>query len=99
MGPALSADTDAPAILLLNEYFHPAWQASVNGKRVAPVKLNLNQIGVLIEKGSNVVEFEYRPLLYIWFLRIQQVAMVILFVSGLVLAFRYFQRARHIPGA
>jgi len=95
----LRVDTDAPAILLLNEYFHPAWQSSVNGKRVAPVKLNLNQIGVLIEKGSNVVEFEYRPLLYVWFLRIQQVAMVILFVSGLVLAFRYFQRARHIPGA
>src|SRR5207249_3927861 len=60
--------TNAQAMLVLNEYFNKDWKVTVNGESRKPFKVNLNQIGVLLQKGTNQVHFEFRPDLFIWLL-------------------------------
>ncbi len=72
----LSINTERRAVLLLNEYYTKDWKVKVNGKTVEPLKINLNQIGVQLETGSNFVQFEYHPTLFIRLLWVQ------LFVFG-----------------
>lgn len=68
----LMVETDRRAVLLFNEYYNTAWHVTVNGARANPLKVNWNQIGVLLDRGTSVVEFKYYPTLYIvllWFQR------------------------------
>jgi uncharacterized membrane protein YfhO len=59
----------------------------VDGARAETFKINLNQVGVMLDKGSHTVEFEYRPTLYIWLLRLQ---LVVLFVLALYILYRAY---------
>ena len=74
----LSVGTGRDAIVLLNEYYSDAWKATVNGRRVPTVRVNLNQVGVPVEAGGSLVRFEYRPTLASWLLRLQLVLGAIL---------------------
>jgi len=76
----LSVNTDAPAVLVLNEIFDNAWHASVNGASVRPIPVNGHQIGLLLEKGPNLIDFQYEPVLFVRLLWLQRA-----FVVGLVL--------------
>ncbi len=78
----LSVGTNRPAIVVLNEYFTDAWIASVNGRPAPTVRINLNQVGVVVESGASLVRFEYRPSLFVWLLRLQAVVAGILVVWG-----------------
>ncbi len=51
----------APGVLVLNEFFDPAWQARVNGVATPALKVNGNQIGVPVAAASQLVELRYRP--------------------------------------
>jgi hypothetical protein len=51
----------APGVLVLNEFFDPAWRASVNGVATPALKVNGNQIGVPVAAASQLVELRYRP--------------------------------------
>jgi hypothetical protein len=62
----LRVTSPAPAVLLLNEYATPDWQAAINGRRAPTLTANLNQVGLLIAPGTSEVTFEYRPALFIW---------------------------------
>jgi hypothetical protein len=68
----VSVNTEAPAVLVLNEVFDDAWKAAVNGLASRPIRVNSNQIGVLLEKGANLIEFEYSPVLFIRLLWLQR---------------------------
>ena len=46
-------------------------------------KVNLNQIAVLLPEGTNQVDFEYRPRLFLWLLYVQRAALGIL-AAGVV---------------
>lgn len=74
----LSINVKERAIFLLNEYYTKDWKVRVNGVQTGALKVNLNQVGVLLDKGANLVEFEYRPILFIWLLWIQRVTLVCL---------------------
>jgi uncharacterized membrane protein YfhO len=50
-----------PAILVLNDSFHPGWQATVDGKPVEILRANGFVRGVPVETGTHEVEFVYRP--------------------------------------
>jgi len=74
----LVLNNDAPAMLVLNEYFNKDWKALVNGKNQRPIKVNLNQIGVLLPKGTNQVHLEYSPSLFVWLLRLRVAVLCVL---------------------
>lgn len=48
-------------VLILNEWFIPAWRAKVNGDSKQILRVNQWQVGVPLRAGKNVVEFTYRP--------------------------------------
>lgn len=93
----LSVNTQERAVFILNEYFNKNWKARVNGVAVKLIPVNANQIGVLLEKGANLVEFEYQPTLFIWLLWLQRLAVLCLAVYILysaVTSSRVFLKAR-----
>jgi hypothetical protein len=57
-------ESDAASLLVLNEWFTPAWKVKVNGKKRPVLRVNQWQTGVLLGAGKNRVEFEYRPTLF-----------------------------------
>jgi hypothetical protein len=81
---------DARAMFVLNEYFNKDWKVRVNGKSERAIKVNLNQMGVLLPKGTSQVHFEYYPSLFIWLLRLRRVVIVIL--TGYVLTVTFLNR-------
>ncbi|MEQ1727766.1 MAG: hypothetical protein ABL982_05245 [Vicinamibacterales bacterium] len=93
----LSVSTNRPAVLVLNEYFTDSWKATINGLNTEPFRVNLNQVGVVLEPGPSLVRFEYRPTVFIGLLRLQTVVVALLFVYSLwkiVRTFRAGTRAR-----
>jgi hypothetical protein len=81
-------DTDSAALLVLNEWFTPAWKVRVNGKKQPVLRVNEWQTGVLLPAGKNRVEFEYRPTLF-WALRaLNRVTIVLLLVLALFAVIR-----------
>ncbi len=59
-----AVESDSASLLVLNEWFTPAWKARVNGKHQPVLRVNEWQTGVLLPAGKNHVEFEYRPSLF-----------------------------------
>jgi hypothetical protein len=57
-------ESDSASLLILNEWFTPAWKVRVNGKDQQVLRVNQWQTGVLLGAGKNRVEFEYRPTLF-----------------------------------
>ncbi len=53
--------SNGPAILVVNEYFDPAWRVAVDGVHRSALQVNANQIGVSVGTGGHLVEFKYRP--------------------------------------
>ncbi len=64
-----AVESESASLLILNEWFTPAWKARVNGKKQAVLRVNEWQTGVLLPAGKNRVEFEYRPTLF-WILMV-----------------------------
>jgi|GEM_PF-1796278 hypothetical protein len=83
--------TDVQAMLVLNEYFQKDWKVKVNGKSQRPIKVNLNQMGVLLPTGISQVHFEYYPSLFVWLLYLRRVVIVVL--SGYVLTAAFLNRS------
>jgi hypothetical protein len=82
----VALSTNRAAIFVLNEYFRKEWQATVNGKSQKPFKVNLNQIAVLLPKGTSDIHFEYKPRLFIELLYVQRIAFSLLAVGVIAMA-------------
>jgi hypothetical protein len=59
-----TVECDSASLLVLNEWFTPAWKARVNGRRQPLLRVNQWQAAVLLPAGENRVEFEYSPTLF-----------------------------------
>ena len=57
-------ESNAASLLILNEWFTPAWKVRVNGVSQAALRVNQWQVGALLPAGKNDVEFEYEPTLF-----------------------------------
>jgi hypothetical protein len=57
-------ESNAESLLILNEWFTPAWKVRVNGVSQAALRVNQWQVGALLPAGKNDVEFEYDPTLF-----------------------------------
>lgn len=89
----LSANTSEHSMFILNEFNSPDWQVKVNGQPTKIFRPNLNQIGVLLDKGGSLIEFEYHPSLFIVLLWLQSLV-VLLLVLYLLLQLYKFYRSR-----
>ncbi len=73
-------ESGSPALLILNEWFTPAWKARVNGKKRPVLRVNEWQTGVLLPAGKNQVEFEYRPTLFRGLALLNRITLVLLLI-------------------
>lgn len=53
-------------IFFLNEHFKNEWKVYVNGSEEKIIKVNMNQIGVPIKEGKNMIVFDFYPRDYMW---------------------------------
>ncbi len=53
-------NTDAPGLLFLSIPYDAGWQAWIDGRPVAPVRVNIGFLGLPLEAGSHRVELAYR---------------------------------------
>jgi hypothetical protein len=83
----LCVATSAPSVLILNEYYNKSWHARVNGREVPLLRVNLNQIGVLLRQGRNIVHFEYKPALFWKLLILQRATFAILVLTTAIAAY------------
>jgi hypothetical protein len=58
----IEAEANAPALLLLNDVWHPWWTATVNGVETEILKANVLFRAVPIPAGASRVVFRFRPL-------------------------------------
>ena len=83
-----TVESDAASLLILNEWFTPAWKVRVNGKQQAVLRVNQWQAGVLLNAGKNRVEFAYRPTLFQVLMVLNRVTMVVLLLCGTIAIIR-----------
>jgi hypothetical protein len=57
-------ESNAASLLILNEWFTPAWKVRVNGVSQSALRVNQWQVGALLPAGKNDVMFEYEPALF-----------------------------------
>ncbi len=81
-------ECDSASLLILNEWFTPAWKVRVNGKKQPVLRVNEWQTGVLLGAGKNRVEFEYHPTLFWALMGLNRVTTVSLLVLGLFAVIR-----------
>jgi hypothetical protein len=74
--------SDFASLLVLNEWFTPAWKVRVNGKNQPALRVNEWQTGVLLGAGKNRVEFEYRPTLFRVLMVLNRITILSLFLFG-----------------
>jgi hypothetical protein len=85
-------ESDSASLLILNEWFTPAWKVWVNGKRQPTLRVNEWQTGVLLPAGKNLVEFEYRPTLFRILMALNRITFVLLL---LFVIFAVVRKARN----
>ncbi|MEA3070033.1 MAG: hypothetical protein QOD29_1479 [Alphaproteobacteria bacterium] len=57
----VAVDAPMPAILLLNDVWHPWWRASVDGVQTEILKANAIFRAVVVPSGAHVVRFSFHP--------------------------------------
>jgi hypothetical protein len=88
-------ESAAPSLLVLNEWFTPAWKVRVNGKRQPVLRVNQWQTGVLLPAGENRVDFEYRPTLFQVLMALNRITIVLLLLCGTIPIIRQARAVWH----
>jgi hypothetical protein len=73
-----AVESDSASLLILNEWFTPAWKVRVNGKKQQVLRVNEWQTGVFLPAGKTLVEFEYRPTLFRILMALNRITFVLL---------------------
>jgi hypothetical protein len=73
-----AVESDSASLLILNEWFTPAWGVRVNGKKQPALRVNEWQTGVLLPAGKNLVEFDYRPALFRTLMALNRITFILL---------------------
>lgn len=70
----------SPSVMILNEFHADSWRVTVNGAHSEVLKVNGNQIGVQLGRGSQVVEFIYDPWIFRLSIALATIGLLFLFV-------------------
>jgi hypothetical protein len=62
----IEVDTPREVFLYYADAHHPAWEGRVDGKRHPIERANYAYKGIWVPAGHHVVEFLFRPLLFLW---------------------------------
>ena len=73
-----TVESNSASLLILNEWFTPAWKVRVNGTKQRALRVNQWQTGVLLPAGKNRVECEYRPTLFRALMVLNRITIVLL---------------------
>lgn len=57
----LAAQCSHDALLVLNEFDNGNWRASVGGKKAGMLRVNGNQVGIVVKAGTSLIEVSYWP--------------------------------------
>jgi hypothetical protein len=76
-----TVESNSASLLILNEWFTPAWKVWVNGTKQRALRVNQWQTGVLLPAGKNRVEFEYRPTLFRVLMMLNRITLVLILLS------------------
>lgn len=57
----IKTDADAPALLVLNDRYHPDWHVYIDGKRAEMLRSNFLMRGVFVPEGEHQVTFKFEP--------------------------------------
>jgi hypothetical protein len=90
-----TVQSDSASLLILNEWFTPAWKARVNGKKQSVLRVNQWQTGLLLGAGKNRVEFEYRPTLFRILMILNRITIVLLLFCGAIAIIRQARAGWH----
>ena len=86
-----TVESNSASLLILNEWFTPAWKVWVNGTKQRALRVNQWQTGVMLPAGKNRVEFEYRPTLFRALMVLNRITILLLL---LFVAFEVLRRRR-----
>jgi hypothetical protein len=90
-----AVESDSASLLILNEWFTPAWKVRVNGKKQAVLRVNEWQAGILLPAGENRVEFDYSPTLFRVLMGLNRITVALLLAFMIVCVVR--KALRHKP--
>ncbi len=62
----LDVVSNKKAILIFNNSYYPGWNVLVDGNAQTIFPVNLDQIGVIMDKGEHKVIFTYQPYSFLW---------------------------------
>ena len=57
----MSAQCSHTAILVVNEFDNGNWRATVNGVKARMLRVNYNQIGIVVGPGTTLIDVYYHP--------------------------------------
>jgi len=78
-------------LLVINEYYSEHWNVKVNDASQDLLKVNMNQMGILLDVGKNHIEMDYRPKPFIYFHLAQKLTFILLL---LLMGFYLFSKFR-----
>jgi hypothetical protein len=84
-------ESNAASLLILNQWFTPAWKVRVNGVSQSALRVNQWQVGALLPAGKNDVEFEYRPTLFRLLMMLNRLSVV--FILAFLVFWWYTNRS------
>jgi hypothetical protein len=89
-----TVECDSTSLLVLNEWFTPAWKVRVNGKKRSAFRVNQWQTGVLLPTGKHRVEFEYSPTLFRALTALNRITIALLLVLVIIAIVRKARDAK-----
>ena len=58
---SIRAETEIPAVLVINDAFLPQWSAQIDGVDAPVLRVNYCFRGIYLDEGLHIVELSYNP--------------------------------------
>lgn len=88
-GKNMEIVSNKAAVIVISQSYYPGWRALVNGKEEKILPVNINQIGLPIEKGISKVNLFYRPSMFKYGIIITVISYLTLITIALLQIFRF----------
>ncbi len=87
----IEANANSKSLLFLSDSYDPGWEATVNSVSVPIFRADYTFRAVVVEKGKNIVEFDYNPKSFRYGIFLAGVGIVLLFLfqKGLFLGDKF----------
>jgi hypothetical protein len=95
---SLEVSSDAQALLVVSQAWHPGWHATVNGQPAAILRTNAAFQGVLVGAGKSKVELTFLPTSFVIGMAITSTAALALLVLGTISFVVSRRRGARRPG-